>query len=59
MRSKKYWYKNRNGTLKCFGDAFSDYNLQSFHCAQLSVVGDCNENLRKHCLKLSREKEDA
>ena len=48
------WYKNEDGSLKCFGRAieFRD-NVSFFHCGQLNDHGDCNEALRRECWKRS------
>ena len=52
------WWMNENGTLKCFGEAYSDYNQQSFHCAHLLDSGDCNEQVKRECLKVSNQQAD-
>jgi len=49
------WWMNKDGTLKCFGEAFSDYNQQSFHCAHLHDYGDCTEQVKGECWKRSKK----
>lgn len=48
---------NEDGTLKCFGKAgeFNDEHFEGrgIHCAEVFVSGDCNEQLKRECLKRS------
>lgn len=46
------WWRNEDGTLKCFGHAHK-YNEQSFHCCHLLDSGDCNRALQLECWKRS------
>ena len=52
-----WWWQNDDGTLKCFGKAHEytdpEFGASEFHCAHLGGAGDCNEQLRKECLKRS------